>query len=68
MTLSYSGNGQSGGGAMSGSGGSWTGTIGSFPDSQLAVGQSATVTFTVTAVDNAGNQATASNKLTLHGC
>jgi hypothetical protein len=69
VTLSFSGNGHSGGGAMSLSGGTWTGTIGPFPQNQLGVGATATVAWSVTAVDNAGNKDTVSGPtLTLYGC
>jgi hypothetical protein len=69
VTLSYSGNGHSGGGSMSLSGASWTGTIGPFPQNQLGVGATATITWSVTATDNAGNRITQSGPtLTLHGC
>jgi hypothetical protein len=71
VTLSFSGNGHSGGGAMSPSPASstWAGTIGPFPDSQLGVGATATITWSVTAVDNAGNKHTVSGPtLTLYGC
>jgi hypothetical protein len=69
VTLSYSGNGHSGGGSMSLSGASWIGTIGPFPQNQLGVGATAIITWSVTAVDNAGNKLTQSGPtLTLHGC
>lgn len=69
VTLSFSGNGHSGGGSMSLSGGSWTGTIGPFPQNQLGVGAATTITWSVTAVDNAGNKHTVSGPtLTLYGC
>jgi hypothetical protein len=68
VTLRYTGNGEDETRTMGLSGASYTGTIGTFPDSQLGVGASASIAFTVTAVDNAGNSNTASSKLTLHGC
>ena len=69
VTLSFSGNGHSGAGAMSLSAGTWTGTIGPFPQNQLGVGATATVAWSVTAVDNAGNKDTVSGPtLTLYGC
>jgi hypothetical protein len=51
------------------SGGStWSATLGPIVDAQLTTVDVVTVTFTVEAVDAAGNAASASGKLSLRGC
>lgn len=68
--ITWSGNGDSGAAAMSGSGSTWSGTLGPVKDNAgLAYGQFATITWTVTALDAAGNATSANGpSLTVQGC
>ena len=68
--ITWSGNGDSGAAALSGSGSTWSGTLGPVNDNPgLAYGEFATVTWTVTALDAAGNSTSANGpSLTVQGC
>jgi hypothetical protein len=70
VTASWTGNGIDGSVAMTSAGGAWQATIGPIGDSALTEGESATITWSVQAVDNAGNIRTsgAGPSITLHGC
>jgi hypothetical protein len=70
VTASWTGNGIDGSVAMTSAGGAWQATIGPIGDSALTEGESATISWSVQAVDNAGNIRTsgAGPSITLHGC
>ena len=68
--VTWNGNGDSGAVAMSASGSTWSASIGPVADnSGLAYGQFAAITWTVTALDGAGNATSVSGpSLTVQGC
>ncbi|MBN2622686.1 MAG: hypothetical protein JXA83_04930, partial [Acidimicrobiales bacterium] len=70
VIVSWSGNGMSGSTEMAAMGSTWQGTLGPVPDSQLTVGDGPVpITWSVTAVDGAGNSATKGGPtLSMYGC
>ena len=70
VAITWSGNGDNGAASMAASGSTWSGTLGPVSDNPgLAYGQSATITWTVTALDAVGNATSVSGpSLTVQGC